>query len=174
MAASLFHPVQIHPQNKRHDQKTKGKVSLVQIYVKIPQSPVLVCCISDKGSVFLQYLNQISCSQMLPQKLKKGQRAAEKEKYNCQCSCFSASCHTPGNTVKHHKKSQKRKNAYRVVGNIKPKPQKLQIAHKKLKHKMVFYILPSKMGILGGKIILKRKRPHHCRMGRVISEHGKS
>ena len=111
---------------------------------------------------------------MLPQKLKKSQRAAEKEKENRQHSCLSTSHNTSGNTVKQHKKSQKRQNTCGVVSNVKPESQKLQISHKKLKHKMIFYVLSSKMRILGRKIILQRKRPHHCRMGRIIAEHGKS
>ena len=90
---------------------------------------------------------------MLDHKLKKCQCASEKEKQDRTYGGYQASGNTKCQIVKHDEKCQQCQDADQVIGQIQPQSEEFEISYKELEHKMIFYILPSKMRILGREII---------------------
>ena len=126
---------------------------LIQIYIKIPESPVFIGCISNKYRIFCQRLYKISSSDILPQISPERSSAPKKKEQQRKCTCPETEKHPVTDCIKHHKKSYQRQNTYQIVSQIQPKSQIFQISYQKLKHKMVLHILSSVMRILCRKII---------------------
>ena len=144
-------------------------MSLVQIYIKVPKTPVLILCVADKCSILLQNCQQVSCLQMLPQETPECHSTSEKEKNDRPYSAAHPACDPQCQLIQQHKKSQQGSDTEQIIGQVQPQSQILQISSQELKHKMILHIRSSEMRILGREIISQGKGSHHGSMGCIIA-----
>ena len=153
MRASCLQPFQENPQRQRHDQKPECQMSLVQINIEIPESPVFIRSIADKVHVRFESLHKIARHKVLDHKMKERKRTPEEEENDRHHSCAKASGDPKCQIIKHHQKSQQCQNTDDIIGKIQPQSKEFQISYKKLKHKMIFDILSSEMRVLCREVI---------------------
>ena len=154
-AASCLEPVHKYPERKRDDQKAECQMTLIQIYIKIPESPVFICRVADKAlywslQVSVQRSPADRCSMTNRKKLKE---LLKKKKNTVSTPAAKLPVRRIRHMIQKDQKSQKRKNTYHIIRKIQTQSQKFEISHKKLEHKMVLYILPAKMRILCREIV---------------------
>ena len=132
-------------------------MSLVQINIEIPESPVFIRSIADKVHVRFESLHKIARHKVLDHKMKERKCTPEEEENDRHHSCAKASGDPKCQIIKHHQKSQQCQNTDDIVGKIQPKSEKFKISYKELEHKVILDILSSKVRILRREVISQRK-----------------
>ena len=105
MRASCLQPFQENPQRQRHDQKPECQMPLIQIHIKIPQSPVFIGCIANKTGIRRKGLKKVSSLYMLISKLEKGSSASENHEAYSQNPSAHFAPKPFGQGIQHHEKA---------------------------------------------------------------------